>query len=557
MVVLLAALSLSVLAQADEGVLSPLTPVEVREAHGGVAMQLDAGAYEALRPLQNFTMRDFVIDERQVADLELERFDVLSEDGQLVIEGDGVRRSTPAPDLMQFRGTVKGAPESHVYLALSPYGCNGFIRLPGKTYIIAGNEAGVNYIYDGETIGEYTRVPPLCGGAIVDPNAAIDHAGATAAPATEAAECGVYTLAVETDWEYRSRLFGSDAAAQAYGLSLFGAIAEIYRSEINIPLQVGYLRIWSSDIDPYVANGTVNNRLNEFQGHWNSSMGAVTRSTAHMLTGLSSGSAGGIAYLSALCTGSAFGVSGYLSGSFPLPVQGNNWQNWDLVVTSHELGHNFGAPHTHDIGIDGCGLGDCSQASQGTIMSYCHTCSGGLSNISLTLHPRMINERILPYLQSGPCGSSVTPPWFTTQPSDVTKRVGQRARLISAVRGTTTRTYLWKREGQPVSDGTTPAGSVISGATTTSLTINNAQVADGGIYALEVRETCHVVNSSPAELVVLCTADIDGDREVGFGDFLAFFNAYDAGTSPADIDGEPGVDFGDFLAFFNAYDNQC
>jgi hypothetical protein len=139
----------------------------------------------------------------------------------------------------------------------------------------------------------------------------------------------------------------------------------------------------------------------------------------------------------------------------------------------------------------------------------------------------------------------------------VTKRVGQRARLISAVRGTTTRTYLWKREGQPVSDGTTAAGSVISGATTTTLTINNAQVADGGSYALEVRETCHVVNSNSAELVVLCPADIDGDQEVGFGDFLAFFNAYDAGTSPADIDGEPGVDFGDFLAFFNAYDNQC
>jgi formylglycine-generating enzyme required for sulfatase activity len=54
-----------------------------------------------------------------------------------------------------------------------------------------------------------------------------------------------------------------------------------------------------------------------------------------------------------------------------------------------------------------------------------------------------------------------------------------------------------------------------------------------------------------------CPSDINRDREIDFGDFLAFFNCYDTETPCADIDGNPGVDFGDFLAFFNGYDTGC
>jgi hypothetical protein len=56
---------------------------------------------------------------------------------------------------------------------------------------------------------------------------------------------------------------------------------------------------------------------------------------------------------------------------------------------------------------------------------------------------------------------------------------------------------------------------------------------------------------------VRCPADIDGDGEVAFGDFLAFFNGFDTADLSADINGDSNVDFGDFLGFFNALDTGC
>ena len=97
-----------------------------------------------------------------------------------------------------------------------------------------------------------------------------------------------------------------------------------------------------------------------------------------------------------------YGISGNLHGAFPLPVQDNSHDNWDLMVVSHELGHNFGTGHTHDSynpPIDGCGNGDCANAFDTTIMSYCHLCPGGLSNMDMRFHPR-VQARILQFLGS-------------------------------------------------------------------------------------------------------------------------------------------------------------
>jgi hypothetical protein len=90
--------------------------------------------------------------------------------------------------------------------------------------------------------------------------------------------------------------------------------------------------------------------------------------------------------------------------------------------------------------------------------------------------------------------------------------------------------------------------------------VDNSAVADGDYYYF-VRA---IQGSAPAQSFGVsdigwerCPTDLDGVRGVDFGDFLAFFNCYDAEQSCADIDGNPGVDFGDFLVFFNGYDAGC
>ena len=57
----------------------------------------------------------------------------------------------------------------------------------------------------------------------------------------------------------------------------------------------------------------------------------------------------------------------------------------------HELGHNFSSDHTHESGyspvIDTCGTAcpaGLPLAKSSTIMSYCHGCSGGYSNMDYT-----------------------------------------------------------------------------------------------------------------------------------------------------------------------------
>jgi len=102
---------------------------------------------------------------------------------------------------------------------------------------------------------------------------------------------------------------------------------------------------------------------------------------------------GGVAYLGGLYypDGYGYAVSGSLNGDF---------HYWDLVVVAHELGHNFGAEHTHDMSpqVDNCGDvcfgGTDRTPQQGTIMSYCHICQGGLNNIDYVFHDR-VKEVIL------------------------------------------------------------------------------------------------------------------------------------------------------------------
>ena len=105
-------------------------------------------------------------------------------------------------------------------------------------------------------------------------------------------------------------------------------------------------------------------------------------------------------------------------------------------------------------------------------------------------------------------------------------------------------------------DGPQFDGSVVSGSTTTTLTIENVNPLDVGLYTMQVATGCGVAQSNAVELRV-CLGDFDCSGGVDGDDVIAFFGDWDAGLSGADVDGSGGVDGDDVIVFFGAWDTGC
>tara|TARA_A100000171_G_scaffold2280_1_gene2176 strand:- start:8147 stop:10399 length:2253 start_codon:yes stop_codon:yes gene_type:complete len=402
--------------------------------HRVTGAQVSLSSVESVRVGEHVRIEQFETPLGKL-DLELDRVEVLTRDAQVVLGTAQGMLDMPELDVVVLRGIIAGDADSIAYIAMSPYGTNGFIRKDGEMVSISTGPYA-----QGKELAEALRtakmddvVNPLAGNAppsacgYEDGNAQLAPFGLPMADiepkdeqstrGIDGTSCRVASIAIETDWEYNQRLFdGNSTAAASYIMTLVGAISEIYERDFNTRLAISYLRVWEDDSDPYVdpvpANCNIdippNDLLYQVRDHWNASMQHVDRTVTHLLTGRQDMCYGGIAYVGVLCFNEyGYGVSGYLDGSFPYPLVDFHYGNWDVIVMSHELGHNFGTGHTHDSGwynptIDDCGNGDCTAPFGGTIMSYCHGCPGGLSNMQLHFHPRVINT-VTSYLDEVAC----------------------------------------------------------------------------------------------------------------------------------------------------------
>lgn len=194
---------------------------------------------------------------------------------------------------------------------------------------------------------------------------------------------------------------GSSAAtAEAWALSLMNDVATIY-STINIPVVISGSMIWTST-DPYAGASNLLTVQNAFVD------GIQDNYTGRVAQLMSTRDLGG---------GLAYGLGG-ICGTYPdfpgpyviattLETNAASYPNYSFSVNvlAHELGHIFGARHTHacvwgadgDIQIDDCGNvyaadnGDTPEGGQcfdptnpvlpgsgGTIMSFCNLAGGGI-----------------------------------------------------------------------------------------------------------------------------------------------------------------------------------
>jgi len=387
--------------------LAPFSELRV-EPGRGLSLALDAGRAHELAGLTSVALHDFPLPGRSAVTLALKRLPLpFAADAVLAVNGKPQPGGLAAAldGLTVWRGTVLEEPDSHVFLALSPSGTRGFIELPNTPdrLVHVFSEPSddplaaprVRLALEGELAALGVEPPPpICGGAVELSGMPTPPARGASGPGTSALTAADCRLAIETDWQLYQKFSSSTATAQ-YVTELIAAVSERYLTDVQATVSIAYLGIWSTPGDPWSSQdggGDASALLDEFRTAWNASGWPASADLAHFISGANLG--GGVAYLNVLCNQSfGYGVSGNIDGT----INWGAWTGqpgsftWDFVVVAHELGHNFGANHTHSYcpPLDQCST-NCTGTtvcSQGTLMSYCHLCAGGMNNILLEFHP--------------------------------------------------------------------------------------------------------------------------------------------------------------------------
>lgn len=347
------------------------------------AVRANDTAWQALRDQSGEVAVERVpLPDGSAIDLRMEPFSVTTDQTQFIVsDGEGNERwlnFNPAA-LTLLRGQVEGVPGSSAYLAVSETGGAGMIDLGSGAarYVLQWGDPARRGASSEAVIVEASGF----GGPVVGQFCGTEERKSAGSPPIESGPPAVgltrIQVAVETDFEY-FELFGDADAAAAYIVVLYGAMSDIYMRDVNARIELSFVRVWDAEENLY----NVSNPLSTLRSHWNDNMQAVERDVTQLLTGRRNLPYGGVAYVEGLCNGVAYSVNGYILGSF-FDAEAPHFANWDLIVTSHELGHNCGTGHTHNYGIDNCAGGSLQR---GTIMSYCHTTTGGNANIDLRFH---------------------------------------------------------------------------------------------------------------------------------------------------------------------------
>jgi hypothetical protein len=424
------------------------TPVRVDAA--AIRSLRDAGGGTVVLPLENG--RSLTVT--------LTRDELFAPGAVRTVTGD----QGPRPlviDATVLRGDLAGEP-GWVVLTLSRDGAFGMIDTPGGRYVIAparaaraGDADGIApHVIGAESDLKAHPTPFVCATeerfgrppVRVTPE---QRAAPPTATTTARLWCDV---AIDCDYEFfANKMSGNLGQATTYMLSLAAAGTAIYEHDLNTSLRISYLNFWTTASDPY-NQGTTAAQLAEFVQYWQANRTDVSRHVAFLASGRSLG--GGIAQgIGVLCDrNNAYAVA-QLDGIYHYPT---TTTTWDAVVYTHELGHDFGSPHTHscywgDAGYTtpGALLDTCYTAegacyggptgylppNRGTIMSYCHLLGPINNTVRLEFHDackivmRQIAEQCLPdgafdpqlQIAVGTAGYDVDLSWNASPVSGVTR----------------------------------------------------------------------------------------------------------------------------------------
>ena len=352
----------------------------------------------------------------RLVDLDLERVEVERLALSIRLNDEPWADALEHVGLSVWMGEVVGEPGSEVALSFSQFGSRGWIKLGGKAFHLVASPGadgdwsnGTSRFTEERTLLDEGFEPKnFCS---VDDLAAELHAKAGIEPpsvqlrptgGTLAASLDLLDLPLSIDCDYQLfQLFGDVNAEMAYMTTLLSWVSARYEEQISTVFTYPYLNFWTDPADPWTAPDDPDNNdcidlLYEVQAAWENGNIPGGGLLGHVISGADLGC--GVAWRPGLCNEPYnFSVSANIDGKAQFPIQ-QQPDNWDFIVIAHELGHNLDAPHTHDYcpPLDECApsgyFGSCQTqencTTQGTVMSYCHLCSGGFTNMTTYFHPQ-------------------------------------------------------------------------------------------------------------------------------------------------------------------------
>lgn len=386
----------------------PFTQIEADRLTGTLRASVQSGLAGRLGAGSVVEAIEIPTADGQYVRLELSRFEVLSPDARLIVVRPSGEESVARPNVKLMRGQVAADPASKAFLAISPSGMvNGFIEKgDGQTVVLgtapedlSGGQAIVT-IRQSST-GAFTADDFICG-TVCESGMPGGAAGQQLLEYIhDAAGARLIRVGIEADRYFVNLFSGGYAAtdnALDYIVQVIGAISAIYQRDLNIRLSLTYARLWPEGGEPFSPGD-----LTTLRSYWHGNMDTSIVDIVNLFSGdRQNFGYHGIAYLGdGGCNGWGFGIQVAFNGSFASPVQSGRQSNFDVEIPAHEMGHNLGALHTWNYNppIDQCYDG---VIMRGSIMSYCHTRPGNMSNIDMLMH-RRIEDTIIAILTDAGC----------------------------------------------------------------------------------------------------------------------------------------------------------
>lgn len=305
-----------------------------------------------------------------------------------------------------YKGKIKGEPKSFVALTVTDNTFEGLIsgqKLNLTVGRIKNQRGSLHVVYDS---GEIQNATPICGGEVTKKiEGVIEKSNLESVNTTL---CKAVEIFFEAD--YQTYLDNGSNVNNVVNMitSIFNNVVQLYANE-DVNVIMSELFVWTS-ADPYASSGTTSTMLTALDSHWDTNGNSFNGDIVHLISTRALG--GGIAYLSvgtsvfngmtqrAVFQSCDKSNAKGLSTSLSTTVLNIPTFSWNVEVVAHELGHNFGLPHTHNCSwsdgvnpanaIDNCGptagyiessctSGPTPASGGGTIMSYCHLTSTGIN----------------------------------------------------------------------------------------------------------------------------------------------------------------------------------